>query len=85
MKTIVLFRLIETVFFFYFLFYLDERAARGNEEEKDESKADIEQSEKLEYVCMMNKSTRCDSIVILTDIQPKKHHVSVCSRKSMSI
>jgi len=37
--------LIETVFFSFF-FYLDERAARGNEEEKDESKADIEQNEK---------------------------------------
>ncbi len=85
MKALVLFRLIETVFFSVSFFHLDERAARGNEEEKDESEADIEQSKKLEYVCMMNKSTRCDSIVILTDIQPKKHHVSVYSRKSMSI
>jgi hypothetical protein len=39
---------------------------------------------KVEYVCMMmimmnasmNESTHCESIVILTDIQATKHHVS---------
>jgi hypothetical protein len=61
METLVLFRLIEMFLFFLFRW----ACGKGNEEEKDESEADIE---KLEYVCMMNKSTRCDSIVILTDI-----------------
>ncbi len=37
-----------------FFFYLDERAARGNEEEKDESKADIEQNEKT-WVCLYDE------------------------------
>ena len=74
----------------------DRRAARGNGKEKDERVRRISTRTKTWvglYDEWMNAwltdwakaSTRCASIVILTDIQARKHHVSVYSRKSRSI